>query len=1118
MNSFLRVALLWGALTSGAVGQRPTPACGTPSPTPAQYQQLVRQVRSRAQSRTAIGPLMLLPIKFHVVRRSDGTGNETSLADINRALYWLNEQLAPANLQFYLAGSGINYIHNTDDFNDLSRQTGSYAIKNGVRNAINVFVFDQLDGGWAGFAYYPAQIQFTNCVFLKSWSLRHQPELLPHEIGHYFNLLHTHEGNSLGTPAERVDGSNCQITGDLVCDTPADPYGLPGATNNQCTYTGTALDAAARPFAPDLRNVMGYWHVAGCRTDRLTLGQYERLYEGYRMRLGGAEYNFDERPADLAGPAVRVERPNATTAALYWQDVSGALGYLVERADAPGGPWRVVQGLAPGVGTYTDGSRPTNRPQYYRLRASNSLRYGAVAEWRTQQSQQVAFETLPMRTFGDTPVALRATSSAGLPVQFRVKTGPGEIINGNQLKINGAGTIRVEAYQPGTGEYTAASAEQTCVIDRAGQTVSVDPVPDKTFGDAAFDLSARSNRGLPVLIDVVAGPGTALGMRVRLTGAGTLRLRAYQPGTPDYHSAEATLTLTVQKAAQLLTFEALTARTFGDPPVELRAQSSGGLPVSFGVEGPATVSGTRLHVQGAGTVRVTARQPGNDNYHAAPERTHVFEVAKARQALTFAPLPDRVYGQPAVALAAQSSAGLRPTYQVTGAGRLVDGDLVQPTGAGEITVVATQPGDANHHPAEAQSRSFRVAKAPQQISFDPLPNRTYGDAPFPVAAGVNSALGVQLSVMGPARLEGTLLTITGAGEVAVVAAQPGDDNHHPAGSVTQRFVVDKRRQLIAWTDWPDRMYTPEPLRLEATSNTGRAVEYRVSGEAQLTADQRLRLLRAGTVTLRAGVAGDANHYPADTLTRAFRVERAPQTVTTTLADWTLGPTLTHDLPARGTEHLALRYTLLDGPVTLAGTVLTATDYGRVTLRVEQDGDDRYLPAPAVERTFCLNPTVPTITPDPRYELILVSSSPFRNQWLLNGDTLRGATGTRYELNRPGTYTVSVANPVGTCASRAVSAPREVVISSVAEAALIGFDVFPNPSAGAVRVRVSGPMAAVPTLALHDAAGRVVGQPPLHKTAPGTFEADLALERLTPGTYLLRVQTGKQGLTKRVVVR
>ena len=59
--------------------------------------------------------------------------------------------------------------------------------------------------------------------------------LIPHELGHNFNLVHTfgeRSGNGTlgsGTTLELVTrgaGANCTTEGDYLCDTPADPYNI----------------------------------------------------------------------------------------------------------------------------------------------------------------------------------------------------------------------------------------------------------------------------------------------------------------------------------------------------------------------------------------------------------------------------------------------------------------------------------------------------------------------------------------------------------------------------------------------------------------------------------------------------------------------------------------------------------------------------------------------------------------------------------------------------------------------------------------------------------------------------------------------------------------------------
>ncbi len=99
---------------------------------------------------------------------------------------------------------------------------------------------------------------------------------VPHEMGHFFGLIHTFETN-LGV--ELVNGSNCETTGDLVCDTEADASDNPAhAPLPQCHYTGgPATDANGEFYVPPTNNIMSYY---ACRC-RFTPQQYNRMLEQY---------------------------------------------------------------------------------------------------------------------------------------------------------------------------------------------------------------------------------------------------------------------------------------------------------------------------------------------------------------------------------------------------------------------------------------------------------------------------------------------------------------------------------------------------------------------------------------------------------------------------------------------------------------------------------------------------------------------------------------------------------------------------------------------------------------------------------------------------------------------
>ncbi len=80
--------------------------------------------------------------------------------------------------------------------------------------------------------------------------------ILGHELGHVLGLGHTH-GFNTGTTNELVDGSNCDVAGDKICDTPADP-GLYNNVNASCQYTGGLKDANGDPYQPATDNLMSY--------------------------------------------------------------------------------------------------------------------------------------------------------------------------------------------------------------------------------------------------------------------------------------------------------------------------------------------------------------------------------------------------------------------------------------------------------------------------------------------------------------------------------------------------------------------------------------------------------------------------------------------------------------------------------------------------------------------------------------------------------------------------------------------------------------------------------------------------------------------------------------------
>jgi hypothetical protein len=413
----------------------------------------------------------------------------------------------------------------------------------------------------------------------------------------------------------------------------------------------------------------------------------------------------------------------------------------------------------------------------------------------SKANQSITFAPLASKTFGDVPFALNATASSGLPVTYNIVSGPATV-SGNMVSITGAGTVVVSASQSGNVNYNSAtSVSQNLVIQKASQVISFPVIAAKTTADAPFTVTATATSGLPVVYAIISGPASVSGSTVTITGAGIVNIQASQPGNANYHPAAAVSqnfnVTSASKTNQVITFAALSAKTFGDPPFTLSASASSGLPVTFNiVSGPATLSGNTLTITGAGNVTVEAEQEGNTVYNPAPPVSRSFTVAKANQTITFGALAPKTFGDAPFALGATVSSGLPITYSIVSGSATVTGNMLTITGAGTVVINAAQAGNTNYNAATPVSQNLTVQKANQTISFPAIGPKNLGDPPFALSATASSGLAISFRVVsGPATLSGNSLSLTGTGTVVVEATQPGNINYNPAAAISQSISV-----------------------------------------------------------------------------------------------------------------------------------------------------------------------------------------------------------------------------------------------------------------------------------------------------------------------------------------
>jgi len=328
------------------------------------------------------GGYAFLPIRFHIVRRSNGTGGST-VNEVNAALLAINREYQESKIQFYLAGSGPHYIDSDTYYGYEFTEEDALADANDVNNAINVYVVGTLNFqsiNVTGYAYYPSVLASSNRVFLRADRLA-DGRTLPHELGHYFNLLHTFHNNTnpniaLRELATRGSGANCNTAGDLLCDTPADPQGLVGATTSGCSYTGTVKDANGDLFQPALNNMMSYYYLCG---NEFTPGQHVRMEGGLLLRTGANNQYALDYPALPLVPTQLVANQTSGGVQVTFNDPgNGESGFIVERSVGNTNAYVPVAGLNPNVTSYLDATVSTNTLYYYRVRVSNGIQYSVA--------------------------------------------------------------------------------------------------------------------------------------------------------------------------------------------------------------------------------------------------------------------------------------------------------------------------------------------------------------------------------------------------------------------------------------------------------------------------------------------------------------------------------------------------------------------------------------------------------------------------------------------------------------------------------------------------------------------------------------------------------------------
>lgn len=301
-----------------------------------------------------------VPIKFHLIADDNGNGRVREISVYDQ-LCKLNTAYLDQEIQFYVH-DGFSYLNSSVAYNSPTSSGGQFQLQARKKNGMmNVFIPKNADTGGIGttLGFYSP---FGDWIVMRQDEVSGFNTTLIHEGGHFFSLLHPHNGwdninydaavhgnpapnlSPGGTATERQDrtGSckNCETAGDFLCDTAPD-YNF-GFGSTTCNYLGNVKDPCDVDVDPDEALYMSYF---GDECQNYFSDEQKAMISAdltQRRNFGTINKNFiPSNTEPLGGQTTLAYPPAGENIGIYnyvtfdWTDVANADGYFFELDRSP---------------------------------------------------------------------------------------------------------------------------------------------------------------------------------------------------------------------------------------------------------------------------------------------------------------------------------------------------------------------------------------------------------------------------------------------------------------------------------------------------------------------------------------------------------------------------------------------------------------------------------------------------------------------------------------------------------------------------------------------------------------------------------------------------------------
>jgi 6-phosphogluconolactonase (cycloisomerase 2 family)/alpha-tubulin suppressor-like RCC1 family protein/fibronectin type 3 domain-containing protein len=356
----------------------------------------------------------------------------------------------------------------------------------------------------------------------------------------------------------------------------------------------------------------------------------------------------------------------------------------------------------------------------------------------------------------------------------------------------------------------------TLTIAKAPTTITWSNPADISYSTQLSATQLNATASVPGAIVYSPSLGTVLS-----TGTNQTLLASFTPDDQaNYQPVSKDVSINVNQASQVITFNPLATKTYGDAPVTLTATGgASGNPGTFSiVSGSGSLSGTNnntLSITGAGTIVISASQAGNANYTAATSINQNLIVNKAQLIVAANPV-SREYNTANPTFSAGYSGFVKnETLSISG----ITGSPSMTTTAGTNSPVGQYAITASANSLTSNNYSFsfmdgtlNITKATASVSLSNLNQNYDGTAKTATVTTVPNGLNVAVTYNGSATGP------TNAGSYAVVATI-NDNNYQGSASGTMSINAAPKNLTVTVLGTGVGTVTSSPAGISCTSGS-----------------------------------------------------------------------------------------------------------------------------------------------------------------------------------------------------------------------------------------------------------------------------------------------------------